>query len=147
MELRKARTTTCDDGEQLDMSRYVKREGEDEQKPVNFTVFRQSERFYKQNKDLSKAIDFRNLNATTEPLVKRIHLDNDNETIAYTVAQVPGLYLFPGYLNSAEQRQFLTNVFIDELNLKNNNSLTAVYHLPTNETFYSMMKKQGNPFT
>jgi alkylated DNA repair protein alkB family protein 1 len=147
MAFRKARVTTLDENEHLDVDRYVKREGVDEQQPLNFTLFRQKERFYKQNPDkLDEAINFANLTGRASEMVEKLSFENSN-VLVYGVKSAPGLYLLPGYLRKSEQKQLLTNVFAHELNLKNKNSLTAVYNLPQEETFYDQLKLHGPSHT
>ena len=143
MELRKARVTTLDVNEQLDVDRYAKREGLNEQQPLNFTLFRQKERFYKKNPDkLYDAINFVNLSSHASEMVEKLDF-KDKNILVYKVKSVPGLFLLPGYLNKSEQKQLLSNVFAHELNLKNKNSLSAVYHLPQHDTFHELLKLNG----
>lgn len=140
--LRKARVTTLDENEHMDAERYVKRHGLDEQQPLNFTLFRQRERFYKHNPhDLSEAINLAEL-SNNESRVAKLSLV-DAKLSVYQVKCIPGLFLLPGYLNREEQKQLLTNVFRDELNLKNKNSLSAVYELPA-ETFCELVTKHSS---
>jgi DNA alkylation damage repair protein AlkB len=140
-----ARMTVLDDDESPDLSRYEIREGEDEQKPLNFTLMRRMERFYKQNKDLSGAIDLLNLNDETRKKIEKVVFKKSDNTdlIAHKIIECPGLYIIQKYLSKETQNELISNTFIDECNLKNRNSLTSVYNLPKTETFYSLIEKNG----
>ena len=135
--------TVLGENEKQDLTRYVVRKGEDGMKPTNFTLFRQSERFYKHTEDFSGAIDFKNLN---ENIFKKIQkIDSKTGVGCYHIEDIPGLYILPNYLSLNEQNKILDTVFVDELCPKNINSLTAVYEMPE-DTFYDCMKKYGKEY-
>ena len=151
---RDARKTVLGPEEQEEPDRYEKREGLAAQDPINFTLFRQVERKYKnreRNLDLSEAFDLDKISSYSE--FKQIDISdafNDSTLNAkhnlenaffydkirtgtakiFMFSPIPGFLVLPGLLNEKEQIELLRDCFFNTMQSPNNSNLNYHYEIP-----------------
>lgn len=166
---RDARRTVLGPGEQEEPERYEKREGLAAQDPVNFTLFRQVERKYKNREkelDLSEAFDLQSICSHQE--FEQFEIANSSlhkgdceaefglqpafcEKIrtgtadVFSFSPIPGFLVLPGLLSEREQMELLKDCFFNTMQPPNNSNLNYHYELPNCNLFRECLLNQNSP--
>ena len=166
---RDARKTVLGPGEQEEPDRYERREGLSAQDPMNFTLFRQVERKYKnreRNLDLSEAFDLNQISSYPEfkqldsiSTLKDSHLDAEKDFVhllfcdkiragsakVFSFSPVPGFLVLPGLLNEKEQMELLKDCFFNTMQPPNNSNLSYHYEIPDCNLFREYYLNKNSP--